>query len=125
MSGLIETLTPEGRADLQRVRDLTDRLVAANLMIQGWKTDPPIVETLAAAGVRHVFTSAGDPALSRGFSARLQQSTHTFPPHGRHNEIRGGPGLPHDAEQGSRDHGVVLGHQDPVHHRRRELRRLG
>ena len=61
--GMIETLTPEGRADLQRVRELTDRPVAANLMIQGWKRDPSIVDMLAAAGVRHVFTSAGDPAL--------------------------------------------------------------
>ena len=61
--GMIETLTPEGRADLQRVRELTGRPVAANLMIQGWKRDPSIVDMLAAAGVRHVFTSAGDPAL--------------------------------------------------------------
>ena len=61
--GMIETLTPEGRADLQRVRELTGRPVAANLMIQGWKRDPSIVGMLAAAGVRHVFTSAGDPAL--------------------------------------------------------------
>ncbi len=66
--GMIETLTDEGRADLKRVRDLTDRPVAANLMIQGWKTDPSIVDTLAEAGVQHVFTSAGDPAL---FTARL------------------------------------------------------
>jgi enoyl-[acyl-carrier protein] reductase II len=69
--GMIETLTPEGRADLQRVRTLTDRPVAANLMIQGWKCDPSIVDTLAAAGVQHVFTSAGDPAL---FTARLHDS---------------------------------------------------
>ena len=61
--GMIETLTPEGRADLQRVRELTGRPVAANLMIQGWKRDPSIVDMLAEAGVRHVFTSAGDPAL--------------------------------------------------------------
>ena len=61
--GMIETLTPEGRADLQRVRELTGSPVAANLMIQGWKRDPSIVDMLAAAGVRHVFTSAGDPAL--------------------------------------------------------------
>jgi enoyl-[acyl-carrier protein] reductase II len=61
--GMIETLTPEGRADLQRVRELTDKPVAANLMIQGWKKDPSIVDRLAEAGVRHVFTSAGDPAL--------------------------------------------------------------
>lgn len=69
--GMIETLTPEGRADLMRVRTLTDRPVAANLMIQGWKGDPSIVETLSAAGVRHVFTSAGDPAL---FTARLHDA---------------------------------------------------
>ncbi|QZT62558.1 NAD(P)H-dependent flavin oxidoreductase [Mycolicibacterium austroafricanum] len=69
--GMIETLTPEGREDLLRVRDLTDRPVAANLMIQGWKRDPSIVDTLAAAGVRHVFTSAGDPAL---FTARLHDA---------------------------------------------------
>ncbi|WP_137145131.1 nitronate monooxygenase family protein [Mycolicibacterium sp. CR10] len=69
--GMIETLTPEGRADLLRVRELTDRPVAANLMIQGWKRDPSIVDVLAAAGVRHVFTSAGDPAL---FTSRLHDA---------------------------------------------------
>ncbi|TPG28266.1 NAD(P)H-dependent flavin oxidoreductase [Mycolicibacterium hodleri] len=61
--GVIETLTEEGRTDLHRVRELTDRPVGANLMIQGWKRDPSIVDALAAADVRHVFTSAGDPAL--------------------------------------------------------------
>jgi enoyl-[acyl-carrier protein] reductase II len=69
--GMIETLTDEGRADLQRVRQVTDKPVAANLMIQGWKRDPSIVDVLAAAGVRHVFTSAGDPAL---FTARLHDA---------------------------------------------------
>lgn len=69
--GMLETLTPEGRADLLRVRTLTDRPVAANLMIQGWKGDPSIVDTLSAAGVPHVFTSAGDPAL---FTARLHDA---------------------------------------------------
>lgn len=69
--GMIETLTPEGRADLVRVRRLTDKPVAANLMIQGWKRDPSIVEILAEAGVRHVFTSAGDPGL---FTARLRDA---------------------------------------------------
>nr|WP_090340900.1 nitronate monooxygenase [Mycolicibacterium malmesburyense]CRL70505.1 2-nitropropane dioxygenase [Mycolicibacterium malmesburyense] len=69
--GMIETLTEEGRADLYRVRDLTGKAVAANLMIQGWKADPSIVDILAAAGVRHVFTSAGDPAL---FTARLHDA---------------------------------------------------
>lgn len=61
--GMIETLTEDGRADLRRVRELTDKPVAANLMIQGWKKDPSIVGQLAETGVRHVFTSAGDPAL--------------------------------------------------------------
>lgn len=69
--GMIETLTEEGRADLRRVRELTTRPVAANLMIQGWKRDPSIVDVLADAGVRHVFTSAGDPAL---FTARLHDA---------------------------------------------------
>jgi enoyl-[acyl-carrier protein] reductase II len=69
--GMIETLTDEGRADLQRVRELTDKPVAANLMIQGWKKDPSIVDVLAGAGVRHVFTSAGDPAL---FTTHLHEA---------------------------------------------------
>ena len=69
--GMIETLTEDGRADLRRVRGLTDRPVAANLMIQGWKRDPSIVDVLAEAGVRHVFTSAGDPAL---FTDRLHDA---------------------------------------------------
>jgi enoyl-[acyl-carrier protein] reductase II len=69
--GMIETLTEQGRADLRRVRDLTDRPVAANLLIQGWKKDPSIVDVLAAAEVRHVFTSAGDPAL---FTERLHDA---------------------------------------------------
>jgi enoyl-[acyl-carrier protein] reductase II len=69
--GVIETLTDAGRADLQRVAKLTDKPVAANLMIQGWKTDPSIVDVLAEADVRHVFTSAGDPAL---FTDRLHDA---------------------------------------------------
>lgn len=72
--GMVETLTPEGRADLHRVQTLTDRPVAANLMIQGWKKDPSIVDVLAEAGARHVFTSAGDPAL---FTARLHDAEMT------------------------------------------------
>lgn len=69
--GMIETLTEDGRADLLRVRELTDKPVAANLMIQGWKKDPSIVDHLVDAGVRHVFTSAGDPAL---FTERLHDA---------------------------------------------------
>jgi enoyl-[acyl-carrier protein] reductase II len=66
--GIIETLSPQGRDDLARVRDLTDKPVGANLMIQGWKSDPSIVETIASSGVRFVASSAGDPGL---FTARL------------------------------------------------------
>jgi enoyl-[acyl-carrier protein] reductase II len=69
--GMLETLTPEGRADLALIRGLTDKPVAANLMVQGWKRDPSIVDVLAEAGVRHVFSSAGDPAL---FTARLHDA---------------------------------------------------
>lgn len=60
--GMIETLTAEGRAGLYRVRAMTDRPVAANLMIQRRKCSS-IVGTLVATGVRHAFTSVGDPAL--------------------------------------------------------------
>lgn len=69
--GVIETLTPEGRADLVRVRDLTDRPVGANLMIQGWKKDPSIIDVLVEAGTTYVATSAGDPGL---FTARLKDA---------------------------------------------------
>jgi len=61
--GIIETLTPEGQADLLRVRDLTDKPVGANLMIQGWKHDPSIVDVLVKSGITYVATSAGDPGL--------------------------------------------------------------
>jgi len=69
--GVIETLSPQGRADLARVRELTNAPVGANLMIQGWKNDPSIVETIAEAGVTYVATSAGDPGL---FTERLHDA---------------------------------------------------
>jgi len=69
--GVIETLSPQGRADLARVRDLTDKPIGANLMIQGWKADPSIVDTIASAGVTVVLSSAGDPAL---FTSRLHEA---------------------------------------------------
>ena len=69
--GVVESLTDEGRDDLRRMRTLTDRPFAANLMIQGWKHDPSIVDVLAQAGVPVVTTSAGDPAL---FTERLHDA---------------------------------------------------
>ncbi len=69
--GVIETLSPQGREDLARVRELTSAPVGANLMIQGWKNDPSIVEVIADAGITYVTTSAGDPAL---FTARLHDA---------------------------------------------------
>ncbi len=61
--GVIETPMLEGQADLLRVRDLTDKPVGANLMIQGWKHDPSIVDVLVKSGITYVATSAGDPGL--------------------------------------------------------------
>lgn len=69
--GIVETLSPEGRADLLRMRELTTKPFGANLMIQGWKKDPSIVDVLAAAQVPVVTTSAGDPAL---FTERLHDA---------------------------------------------------
>ncbi|MFL6060061.1 MAG: NAD(P)H-dependent flavin oxidoreductase [Marmoricola sp.] len=69
--GVIETLSPQGREDLAAVRELTDAPVGANLMIQGWKNDPSIVEVIAGAGITYVATSAGDPAL---FTERLHDA---------------------------------------------------
>ncbi|MFL6023428.1 MAG: NAD(P)H-dependent flavin oxidoreductase [Marmoricola sp.] len=69
--GVIETLSPQGREDLARARTLTSKPIGANLMIQGWKNDPSIVETIAEAGVSYVATSAGDPGL---FTARLHDA---------------------------------------------------
>lgn len=69
--GVIETLSPQGREDLARVRDLTDKPVGANLMIQGWKNDPSIVDVIARAGITYVATSAGHPGL---FTDRLHDA---------------------------------------------------
>ncbi|MDT0201707.1 nitronate monooxygenase [Nocardioides sp. AE5] len=69
--GVLETLSPQGREDLARIHHLTDRPVGANLMIQGWKQDPSIVETIAQSPVKYVATSAGDPAL---FTDRLHDA---------------------------------------------------
>jgi enoyl-[acyl-carrier protein] reductase II len=69
--GVIETLSPEGRADLGRVRELTDKPVGANLFVQGWKNDPSIVEVIAGAGITYVATSAGHPNL---FTERLHDA---------------------------------------------------
>ena len=69
--GIIETLTAEGREDLVKVRELTDKPVGANLLVAGWKHDLSIVDTLVEAGVSYVATSAGDPAL---FTDRLKDA---------------------------------------------------
>jgi len=69
--GVIETLSPQGREDLARARELTSAPIGANLMIQGWKNDPSIVDVIAEAGITYVATSAGDPAL---FTERLHDA---------------------------------------------------
>ena len=66
--GIIETTSEQGRADLSRVRELTDRPVGANISLFV-KRDPAFVDELVAQGIRFVTTSAGDPRL---FTQRLR-----------------------------------------------------
>lgn len=68
--GIIETTSEEGRADVRRVRELTDRSVGANIALL-FNRDPAVVDLLVANGIRFVTTSAGDPAL---FTDRLHDA---------------------------------------------------
>ncbi|MET0698255.1 MAG: nitronate monooxygenase [Mycobacterium sp.] len=68
--GIVETASPQGRADLARVRDLTDKPVGANIALIMMR-DPAIVEVLVDNGIRFVTTSAGDPSL---FTERLHDA---------------------------------------------------
>ncbi|OBH87776.1 NAD(P)H-dependent flavin oxidoreductase [Mycobacterium scrofulaceum] len=68
--GIIETTSEQGRADLRRVRDLTDRPVGANIALI-MNRDPATVDLLVANDIRFVTTSAGDPAL---FTGRLHDA---------------------------------------------------
>ncbi len=63
--GIVETTSEQGRADLRRVRDLTDRPVGANIALI-MNRDPATVDLLVANDIRFVTTSAGDPALFTG-----------------------------------------------------------
>lgn len=63
--GIIETASPQGREDLRRVRNLTDRPVGANVALAVRK-DPSVVEVLAEAGIRVATTSSGDPGFLTG-----------------------------------------------------------
>jgi enoyl-[acyl-carrier protein] reductase II len=60
--GIIETTSEQGKADLKRVRELTDGAVGANIALL-FNRDPAVVDLLAANGIRFVTTSAGDPNL--------------------------------------------------------------
>jgi enoyl-[acyl-carrier protein] reductase II len=68
--GIIETTSEQGRADVQRVRDLTDRPVGANIALL-FNRNPAVVDLLSANNIRFVTTSAGDPSL---FTARLHDA---------------------------------------------------
>jgi enoyl-[acyl-carrier protein] reductase II len=68
--GIIETTSEAGRADLRRVRELTDRPVGANIALL-FNRDLTVVDLLVANGIRFVTTSAGDPAL---FTDRLHDA---------------------------------------------------
>ncbi|WP_310766893.1 NAD(P)H-dependent flavin oxidoreductase [Mycobacterium sp. Z3061] len=68
--GIIETTSDQGRADVQRVHELTDRPVGANIALL-FNRDPAVVDLLVANHIRFVTTSAGDPGL---FTARLHDA---------------------------------------------------
>ena len=68
--GIIETASPQGRADLARVRDLTYKPVGANIALMMMR-DPAVVDLLGANDIRFVTTSAGDPSL---FTERLHDA---------------------------------------------------
>lgn len=68
--GIIETTSEQGRADVQRVHELTDRPVGANIALL-FNRDPAVVDLLVANDIRFVTTSAGDPRL---FTARLHDA---------------------------------------------------
>src|SRR3954452_3680941 len=55
--GIIETTSDQGRADLRRVRDLTDGPVGANIALL-FNRDPAMLDLLVANGIRFVTTSA-------------------------------------------------------------------
>lgn len=68
--GIIETTSEQGRADLRRVRDLTDGSVGANIALI-MNRDPATVDLLVANDIRFVTTSAGDPSM---FTGRLHDA---------------------------------------------------
>lgn len=68
--GIIETTSEQGRADVQRVHELTDRPVGANIALL-FNRDPAVVDLLVANDIRFVTTSAGDPRL---FTVRLHDA---------------------------------------------------
>lgn len=68
--GIVETTSEQGRADVQRVRALTDRPVGANIALL-FNRDLTVVDLLVTNGIRFVTTSAGDPSL---FTARLHDA---------------------------------------------------
>ncbi len=70
--GVIETASPQGRSDLLRVRELTDKPVAANLALRMLRNiDVDVVSLLEKADIRVVTTSAGDPSV---FTQRLHSA---------------------------------------------------
>jgi enoyl-[acyl-carrier protein] reductase II len=63
--GIVETTSDQGKADLRRVRDLTDRPVGANVALL-FNRDPGVVDLLVDNNIRFVTTSAGTPKLLTG-----------------------------------------------------------
>ena len=68
--GIVETTSEQGRADLRRVRELTDRPVGANIVLL-FNRDPKMVDILVENQIRFVTTSAGDAGM---FADRLHDA---------------------------------------------------
>lgn len=67
--GIIETTSEQGRADVQRVHELTDRPVGANIALL-FNRDPAVVDLLVANNIRFV-TRAETAAFGDDVDDRL------------------------------------------------------
>src|SRR5438874_13672529 len=63
--GLIEPASPQGRDDLKRVRDLTDKPVGANVALVMMR-DPAIVDVLVSAGINFFSNATATPEIYTG-----------------------------------------------------------
>jgi enoyl-[acyl-carrier protein] reductase II len=74
--GVVAASSGPGRRDLQRVRRMTDKPVAANIPLAATSDAAAAIDAVLAAGIGIVTTSAGDPAR---FAPRLRAEGLTVP----------------------------------------------